>query len=107
MSSLSVLEVDIFALEDRITDKSILVKIGFVYIHSRNLVIFVSVVIINTFAGIAAGGIKGDLVFSFCYLTAASLLIYRSQNMEKLADAFRFRITGKGIHFGKSHTYKT
>ena len=66
--------------------------------------VFVGGVVVNSLCSIAAGRIESDLVFAICDLTAASLLIDRAEDVEKLADAFEFGITGFCVHFGKSHT---
>ena len=39
--------------------------------------------------------------------TASSLLVHRSQNVEKLADALLFRTAGNGIHPSESGPDKT
>lgn len=56
--------------------------------------VFVGGVVVNSLCSIAAGRIESDLVFAICDLTAASLLIDRAEDVEKLADAFEFGITG-------------
>ena len=63
--------------------------------------VFVGGIVVDSFGYIAAGGVEGDLVFSFVYFTASSLLIYGAEDMEKLADAFCFGVTGSGVHFGE------
>lgn len=50
--------------------------------------VFVGGVVVNSLCSIAAGRIESDLVFAICDLTAASLLIDRAEDVEKLADAF-------------------
>ena len=58
------------------------------HINSTDLMIFVGSIIVNSLCGIAAGRIESDLVFAICDLTAASLLIDRAEDVEKLAAAF-------------------
>ncbi len=71
------------------------------HIDSIDLMIFVGVVVINSFYCITAGGVEGNFVFVFCYFAAATLLIYGAEDMEELADAFCFGVTGSGVHFGE------
>ena len=59
-----------------------------VLLHCGDLVIFIGSIIVNSLVSIAAGGVNGNFILALGYLTAASLLFYRSQDMEKLADAF-------------------
>ena len=72
-----------------------------VHMNCRNLMIFVSCIIINSLITVTAGGIKSDLIFSWFYLTAASLLVNRPQDMKELADAFFLGISGKRMVFHK------
>ena len=64
------------------------VQIFVVHVYGRNLVVFVGCVVVDSFGGVAAGGVDGDFIFSFCYFAAASLLVYGAENVEELADAF-------------------
>ena len=63
-------------------------------------------IIINAFFRIAAGSINRCLVFAVPQAVASPLLVDTPQYMEKLADAFRFRIPADGIHFNKGGTDK-
>ena len=63
--------------------------------------VFVGGIVVDSFGYIAAGCVEGDLVFSIVYFTASSLLIYGAEDMEELADAFCFGVTGSGVHFGE------
>ena len=66
--------------------------------------VFISGIVVDSGVGAAAGGVEGDLVFTVSNLTAAPLLIYRSQDMEELADALVLRISGSGVQLCKCHT---
>ena len=58
-----------------------------VHIHSSDLTVFISRIIINAFACIAARSIKRYFIFSISHIAAAALLLDRAENVEKLADA--------------------
>ena len=60
------------------------------HIDSIDLMIFVGVVVINSFYCITAGGVEGNFVFVFCYFAAATLLIYGAEDVEELTAAFEF-----------------
>lgn len=79
------------------------VQIFVVHIYCGNLVIFVGCVVVDSFSGVAAGGVDGDFIFSFCYFAAASLLVHGAENVEELADAFGFGFAGVGVHFGEGY----
>ena len=66
----------------RIFDKSIAVQILMVHIHCGDLVIFIGSIIVNSLVSIAAGGVNGNFILALGYLTAASLLFYRSQERD-------------------------
>ena len=91
----------------RITNQFAAIQILVVHIHSGNLAVFVSSVVINPFIRITAGAVNGNLILAVSQIYAAPLLCHRAQNMEKLADALRFRIPGYRIHFGKDCLHKT
>lgn len=63
--------------------------------------VFVGGVVVDSFVCVAAGGVEGDFVFAFVYFAAASLLVYRAEDVEELADAFEFGVAGSGVHFGE------
>lgn len=71
------------------------------HIDSIDLMIFIGGIIINSLCCVAAGSVESDLIFAFCYFAAATLLIYGAEDMEELADAFCFGVTGSGVHFGE------
>ena len=68
-----------------------------VELHGGYLMIVVGGVIIYSLVGVVAGGVNGYLI-SAPYLAAASLLIYRAQDMEELADAFSLAAARAGVH---------
>lgn len=77
------------------------------HIDSIDLMVFVGVVVINSFYCITAGGVEGDFVFVFCYFAAATLLIYGAEDVEELTDAFEFGVAGSGVYFGEGNFGKT
>ena len=77
------------------------------HVHCRNLTIIVGCIIINSFACIAAGRIDGQLILSLSDLAAASLLVDRAQDMEKLSDALHLRVPGNRVRTDECHTGKT
>ena len=62
------------------------------HVYCADLVVVIGCIIINPFGSVTAGRVNRDLILSLRHLAAASLLIDRAQNVEKLADAFCFRI---------------
>ena len=76
------------------------------HIHSGDLAVFIGGVVINAFVGIAAAGVQGNLVLTVVQLAAAALLLYRAENMEKLAHAFCFAFPGAGVGAHESRPYK-
>ena len=103
---ISVLHFNTFAAKQRIANKLSAVKIFTVHIDARYLMVFVGGIIVNSLVGITAGGVNGDLVLPLPYITAAALLIYAAEYVEKLADTFALAAAGNGIHFSKRHPYK-
>lgn len=88
------------ACEHRIAYKLSAVDVLAVELYGGYLMIVVGGVIIYSLVGVVAGGVNGYLV-SALYLAAAPLLIYRAQDMEELADAFRLTAARAGVHFHK------
>lgn len=66
----SVLHPDLLAEDRLVGDQRVAVRILFVHIHARDPMVVVRVVVVDSFVGITAGGVEGDLVFvrifSFC-----------------------------------------
>ena len=58
------------------------------HVYGGNLVVFVGCIVVDSFGGVAAGGVEGDFLFFFCYFAATSLLVYGAEDVEELADAF-------------------
>ena len=77
------------------------------HVYCADLVVVIGCIIVNPFGSVEAGRVNRDLILSLRHLAAASLLINRTQNVEKLADAFLFRIPGNGIAFHKRHARKS
>ena len=101
-----ILKMDLFALNDRITDKCPAVQIFPFHVNCGDLMIFVSGVVVDALGGIAAGCVECELIFAVCNFTAASLLVNGAKDMEKLADAFQFGIAGSCVHSGKGDSDK-
>ena len=76
------------------------------HIDSIDLMIFIGAIIINTLCCVAAGSVESDLIFAFCYFAAATLLIYGAEDVEELADAFFFAVTGDRVRAGECHAGK-
>ena len=100
-NGISVLKMNLLFCENRIADQRVCVQVFMVHVYSTNLMIFVGCVVINSFCRVAAGSVDGDFIFSICHFAASSLLIYRAEDMEELADAFGFGFSGGGVHSGK------
>ena len=83
-----ILKMDLFALDDRITDKCPVVQIFPFHVNCGDLMIFVSGVVVESPVGVAAGGVDGDFVLVFAQTHAAPGLGHGAKNVEKLADAF-------------------
>lgn len=83
------------------------VKVGFVHINRTNLVIVVGGVVVDSLVGIATGGVKCDFILSLCNLATTSLLVNRTENVEKLAHAFAFAVTRNGVQLCKCNLRKT
>ena len=88
------------------TCKSAAVKIFFVHINSRYLMVVIGCVVINPLAGIAARCVYGYLKFAALQFAAAPLLLCRAENVKKLTDAFLLAAAGDGVHFNKSGSCK-
>lgn len=76
------------------------------HIYRSNAAVIVGRVIVDPAAGVAAGGVDGNLVFAVRDLAAAALLIDRTQNMKELADTRRFRIIRNRMCPRKSHAHE-
>ena len=77
------------------------------HVDCGDLVILIGGVVIDSLARIAAGGVERDFVMSLTDLTAAALLIDGAENMEELADALGFGVSGEGMRSRKGHSGKT
>ena len=102
-----ILKMDLFALNDRITDKCPSVQIFPFHVNCGDLMIFVSGVVVDALVCVAAGGVEGDLILAVFEEAAASLLFHGSEDVEKLADAFLLRVPGAGVHFRESDPDET
>ena len=81
---------DLFPFYGRIGIKLLTFQVRLVHIHSTDLVVVVSVIIVNSLIRITAGSIYRNLILVFSQLAAASLLVYAVKNVEKLAYTFFF-----------------
>ena len=77
---------DLLLLNQRIAHQPRTGQGFMVHIHSSDLTVFISRIIINAFACIAARSIKRYFIFSISHIAAAALLLDRAENVEKLAD---------------------
>ena len=59
-----------------------------VHIHSSDLTVFISRIIINAFACIAARSIKRYFIFPSSHIAAAALLLDRAENVENWLTPF-------------------
>ena len=91
--SILIPPADLLLFYQRIGDQLTSCQILPVHIHSADLVIVIGIILVDSLIRITTGGIQRDLILVLPKLAAASLLIHRPQNMEKLADTFPFRIS--------------
>ena len=82
-----ILKMDLFALNDRITDKCPAVQIFPFHVNCGDLMIFVSGVVVESPVGVAAGGVERVLKAVVTGAGTAPVLRHRAKNMEALADA--------------------
>ena len=102
-----ILQPYLLGVNEGVLDQLITVQILFVKIHCGDLLIFVGGVVIDTLAGVATGSVLGNLVFAITKMTAPPGLCNGTEDMEKLADAFRFAASAAGIELGKCGTDET
>ena len=103
----SVLHPDLFFFDKRIPDQRPAVQILLMHVNRRDLMIVISRIIVNAPVRIAAGRIERDLIFAVVQFAAASLLIHRIQDVEKLADALALSASGEGIALDKRHAHES
>ena len=70
----SVLHVDLLAGDQRIADNTAPVQVFVCQPDCCNLLVFVGGIVVDSLAGIAAGGIDGDLVAILSLCTAPCLV---------------------------------
>ena len=85
---LFILIIDSFSLNYRITNQFVIIQIFHMHIYCTDLMIFISIIIIDTFCHITTRRIQSDFTFSISHLTTSTLLIHRSKNMEELTNTF-------------------
>ena len=85
-----ILPSDLLLCHKRITDQIFTFQIFMVHIHSGNLAVLISRVIIDSFVHIAAGAVYRNLVLTFTQADTALLLRHRTQDMKELTDTLRF-----------------
>lgn len=78
-----ILKMDLFALNDRITDKCPAVQIFPFHVNCGDLMIFVSGVVVDALGGIAAGCVECDLIFAVWQLHSSLSAGQRSQGYGK------------------------
>ena len=64
------------------------VQITAVKIYSGDLAVSVGGVVVDSLGGVAARGVKGDVIFAVLQLAAATLLGHGAKDVKELADAF-------------------
>lgn len=72
------------------------------HFHSRNAMIFIRCIIINSPVGVTARGIDGDFIAAVFHGATPSLLLYAAEDMEELIDACLLGFAGYGIVFNES-----
>ena len=93
-----VLPPDLLLTEQGIADDFPSLKILPGQLHGGDLAVFVGFVIIDSQVGVAAGRIGGKLIQSAPNVNRTTLLGHTAENVKKLTDGFRFRMTGDGVH---------
>ena len=83
------------------------VKVGFVHINRTNLMVVIGGVVVDSLVGIAAGSVNCDFILSVCDLTTTSLLVNRTENVEKLAHTLAFAVTRNGVELCERNLCKT
>lgn len=99
-----VLHMNLLPVDQRIPCQCIPIQVFPIHVHAGDLVIFISGIVVNSSVCTAAGGVECDFIFAVSYFAATPLLVYRSQDMEELADALVLRISGSGVRLCKCHT---
>ena len=95
--------MDLFCGNRCKTGQFLSVQVGLMHVYSADLVVIIGGIIINSLCCVAAGSVEGNFVFAFCYFAAATLLIYGAEDVEELADAFKFGVAGSRVHFGEGN----
>ena len=90
LCNFSVLKIYLLVFCGRIAYQSGRIEIFAMHINSRNLMIVIRCVIVNSLICIATRCVKRNLVFAAFQLAATPWLAYRIENMEKLTYAFFF-----------------
>ena len=72
-------------------------------LHAGDLAVIIGRVVLNAPVRVAAAGIQRDLILAVIQLAAAALLLYRAEDVEELADAFKFGVAGSRVHFGEGN----
>lgn len=88
LCNFSVLKIYLLVFCGRIAYQSGRIEIFAMHINSRNLMIVIRCVIVNSLICIATRCVKRNLVFAAFQLAATPWLAYRIENMEKLTYAF-------------------
>lgn len=97
LCNFSVLKIYLLVFFGRITYQIGRIEIFAMHINSRNLMIVIRCVIVNSLICIATRCVKRNLVFAAFKLAATPWLAYRIENMEKLTYAFFFTVLGQRI----------
>lgn len=90
---LFILIIDSFPLNYWITNQFITFQILCMHIYRTDLMIFISIIIIDTFNNITTRCIQCDFIFSISHFATSTLLIHRSKNVKELTNTFFLRFT--------------
>ena len=82
------------------------IQILIVHVHGTYLMVVIGRVVHDALISVVARGLERYLELSGLHLTAAPLLIDTSEDMEELADAFRFPLSRKGVQLHVGYAYE-
>lgn len=75
------------------TSQFVIIQIFHMHIYCTDLMIFISIIIIDTFNNITTKCIQCDFIFSISHFATSTLLIHRSKNVKELTNTFFLRFT--------------
>lgn len=104
--SVSVLAEDLLAGHERPGAECFSVQFRAVQVDSGDLMIVIGRVIVDPAGRVAAGGIDRVFICAGLDLAAAALLLYRAEDVEKLADVLRLRVPADGVQLRIGHAHE-